>query len=69
MEVETVHGLTGHSGRNQLVSYIHRMGARPERIIVNHGDPRKISEFSRDLRRMFRAETLAPKNLESVRLK
>ena len=69
MGVETVHGLTGHSGRNQLVSYIHKMGARPERIIVNHGDPKKIAEFSRDIRRMFRAEVAAPKNLESVRLK
>ncbi len=69
MDVETVHGLTGHSGRNQLVSFVHKMGARPERIIVNHGDPKKIAEFSRDLRRMFRIETLAPRNMESVRLK
>jgi KH/beta-lactamase-domain protein len=69
MDVETVHGLTGHSGRNQLIGFLHRLGSSPERVIVNHGDPKKVMELSRDIRRMFRADALAPKNLESVRLR
>jgi KH/beta-lactamase-domain protein len=69
MEVQTIEGLSGHSDRNQLLSYMHKLGSRPERIIVNHGDQHKTSEFARDLHKIFRAETLSPKNLEAVRLR
>jgi len=69
MEVETITGLSGHSGRKQLISYIYNLASRPERIIFNHGDPKKISELSRDVHKIFRLETMAPKNLEAVRLK
>lgn len=69
MNIETVHGLTGHSGRNQLVGYVGKLTSRPERIIVDHGESKKCIELSRDLHRMFRCETMAPKNMESVRLR
>ncbi|RLJ06559.1 MAG: beta-CASP ribonuclease aCPSF1 [Candidatus Aenigmatarchaeota archaeon] len=69
MDVKTVHGLSGHSGRNQLISYVHKLASRPEKIIVNHGDPKKCIELSRDLHKIFRCETTAPRNLESVRLR
>lgn len=69
MEVETITGLSGHSGRKQLISYIYNLASRPERIIFNHGDPKKINELSRDVHKIFRLETMAPKNLEAVRLK
>lgn len=69
MNIETVHGLTGHSGRNQLVGYVGKLTSRPERIVVNHGDSRKCVELARDLHRIFRCETLVPKDMESVRLR
>lgn len=69
MGVDTISGLSGHSDRRQLVSYIHKLQARPERIICNHGDSGATTELARDLHRMFRVETLAPKNLEVVRVK
>lgn len=69
MKIETVHGLTGHSGRNQLVGYVGKLTSRPERIVVNHGDSRKCVELARDLHRIFRCETLVPKDMESVRLR
>jgi KH/beta-lactamase-domain protein len=68
MNVDTVSGLTGHSDRSQLMSWLHKLRARPERIIVHHGEPGKCTELARDAHKSFRAETLAPKNLESVRL-
>ncbi len=67
--IETVHGLTGHSGRNQLMGYVGKLTSKPERIIVNHGENRKCVELARDLHRVFRCETLVPKDLESVRLR
>ncbi|MBU0898727.1 MAG: beta-CASP ribonuclease aCPSF1 [Nanoarchaeota archaeon] len=69
MGVDTIHGLSGHSGRSQLMSYIGKLRDRPERVIVNHGDPKKCIEFARDVHKTFRCETLTPKNLEVVRLK
>jgi KH/beta-lactamase-domain protein len=68
MNVDTVSGLSGHSDRSQLMSYLHKLRARPERIVFHHGEPGKCLEFARDAHRSFRAETLVPKNLESVRI-
>ncbi|MEM5804804.1 MAG: beta-CASP ribonuclease aCPSF1 [Candidatus Aenigmatarchaeota archaeon] len=68
-EVATVEGLSGHSDRKQLVNYLTRLRQRPERIIVNHGEERKCIELARDLHKIMRVETLAPKLLETIRLK
>lgn len=68
MNIDTVSGLSGHSDRSQLMSFLHKIRARPERIIVHHGESSKCIELARDAHKSFRADTLAPKNLESVRL-
>ncbi len=69
LEIVTIQGLSGHSDQKQLVNYLSRLKQRPERIIVNHGENSKCVEFARTLHRIFRCETLAPKLLETIRLK
>jgi hypothetical protein len=69
MEVQTVSGLSGHSDRKQLISYVYKMPGKLERIITNHGDNYKCQELARDLHKIFKCETAAPKNLEALRLK
>ena len=69
MEIQTVVGLSGHSDRKQLVSYVYNMPGKLERIITIHGDHFKCMEMARDLHRIFKCETIAPKNLEAIRLK
>jgi len=69
MEVETIAGLSGHSDRNQLLNFINRLKSKPERIITCHGDNTTPLNFARDLHKIFRLETLAPKDLESIRLR
>lgn len=69
MAVDTVEGLSGHSDRNELIRFIYKLASKPERIIINHGDSHKCSELARDVHKMFRCETLAPRNLEVVRIK
>ncbi len=69
MDVHTIHGLSGHSDRKQLVSYIYNLPGRLERILVNHGESSRCAEFARDAHKIFKCETLAPKNLEAIRLK
>jgi len=69
LEVETVDGLSGHSDRNQLINFVHRLRSKPERIILCHGDNLKPVNLARTLHKIFRIETLAPKNLEAIRLR
>jgi len=69
LEVETIEGLSGHSDKNQIINYVHRLKSKPERILVVHGDNTKPINLARTLHKIFRMETLAPKNLEAVRLR
>lgn len=69
LQIETIEGLSGHSDRNQLMSFIHHLAARPDKIIAVHGESSKSGEFARNAHKIFRIETIAPKNLEGIRLK
>ena len=69
LEIATVNGLSGHSDHKQIMNYISRLKQRPERIIVDHGESSKCIELARTLHSAFRCETMAPKLLETIRLK
>jgi len=69
LEVQTIEGLSGHSDKNQLINFVHRLKSKPERILICHGDNTKPVNLARTLHKLFRVETLAPKNLEAVRLR
>lgn len=69
MAIDTIEGLSGHSDRKQLIGFVNRLSSRPDRIICNHGDGYTTMELARDLHKYVKAETLAPKDLEVVRLK
>lgn len=69
MEVETIEGLSGHSDKNQLLGFVSRLSARPDKIICVHGEPQKTIELARTIHKLFRIESCAPKNLEAIRLR
>jgi hypothetical protein len=69
LEIANINGLSGHSDHKQLINYISRLKQAPERIIVDHGESSKCIEFARTCHNIFRCETLAPKLLETIRLK
>ncbi len=69
MRVETIYGLSPHSGRNELLQFISRMTPRPKKIIVNHGEISKALDLASTLYRSNNVETTVPKNLETIRLK
>lgn len=69
MEVNTIAGLTGHAGRNELTRFIYNLDPKPKKIIVNHGESSKCLELASSLHKLNRVETVAPKNLEAVRLR
>jgi predicted metal-dependent RNase len=69
MNVQTIEGLSGHSDRNQLLAFIHKLSSKPDRVIIAHGEPQKSLELARAIHKIFRVETNVPRNLESLRLK
>ncbi len=69
MQVETMNGLSSHSGRNELMQYVSRMNPKPKKIIVNHGEPIRCLDLASSIHRMNKIETVVPRNLETIRLK
>jgi uncharacterized protein len=69
MSVETVKGFSGHSSYAQLRSWVQKLDPKPRKIMVIHGEPSKCLELASQLYQGFRIETIAPKNLETVRLR
>ena len=66
-----VHGIeiTGHSDRKELMNFVHRLNPRPKKIILNHGEKSRVLDLTRSLHKANRIETIAPRNLETVRIK
>ena len=69
LEVHTVEGFSGHSNRTQLINFVAKCEPRPKKIIVNHGESSRCLDLASSLHKNFRVETLAPRNLEVVRVK
>ena len=69
MEIYTAEGLSAHSDRRQLLAYVGRLSSRPDRIICVHGEATKTVQLAQALNRIYRSNTFAPKNLETIRLK
>ena len=69
MEVHTVEGFTGHSGRKQLMNFMFRCDPKPKKVIVNHGENSRCLDLASSLHKQYRVETSAPRNLETVRIR
>jgi predicted metal-dependent RNase len=51
------------------MNYISHLPSKPKKIMVNHGDATRCVSLARAVHKTFRVETLAPKNLETIRLR
>ncbi|MBI4170541.1 MAG: beta-CASP ribonuclease aCPSF1 [Candidatus Aenigmarchaeota archaeon] len=69
LEIATVSGLGGHSEQNELLQFINDLRARPKKILTNHGDNSACVDLARRIHKTFKIESMAPKNLETIRLK
>ena len=69
LEIYTIDGLSAHSGRDQLLAFINNMQPQPKKIIINHGEQSRCLDLASTLYQSHRIETVAPKNLETVRLR
>lgn len=69
LEVVTIDGFSGHSDRRQLINYIASMNPKPEKIITFHGEEDKCIELATGLYKRYGIETVAMRNLDTIRLK
>jgi hypothetical protein len=68
MEVHKIE-ITGHSDRRELMNFIAKCQPRPKKIIVNHGENTRCLDLASSIHRQFRIETVAPRNIEAVRIR
>ncbi|MFH1307362.1 MAG: beta-CASP ribonuclease aCPSF1 [archaeon] len=69
MEVHTIPGFSGHSGRNQLLAFINHINPKPKRVIINHGESSKCIDLASSIYKLNRIETNVPRNLETIRIR
>jgi len=67
-QVEKVEGFSGHSDYNQLLRYVGRLRPKLQRVIVDHGERRKIENLSSSIERIFRLPVYQPAVLDSIKL-
>ncbi|MEM3374502.1 MAG: beta-CASP ribonuclease aCPSF1 [Candidatus Woesearchaeota archaeon] len=61
--------ISDHSDRKELINFIAKCNPKPKKILINHGESSRCLDLASSIHKMFRIETIAPRNLESVRLK
>ncbi|MDD5086840.1 MAG: beta-CASP ribonuclease aCPSF1 [Candidatus Nanoarchaeia archaeon] len=69
LDIHTIEGFTGHSGRKELLNFVYRCDPKPKKVILNHGESSRCLDLASSLHKMNRIETAAPRNLEALRLK
>lgn len=68
MEVHKIE-ITGHSDRRELMNFMNRCTPRPKKVIINHGESSRCLDLASSIHKQFRVETVAPRNLDAVRLR
>ncbi|MFH1439281.1 MAG: beta-CASP ribonuclease aCPSF1 [Candidatus Woesearchaeota archaeon] len=69
MDVVTLEGFTGHSGRKQLMSFVHKCDPKPRKVLINHGEVSRCLDLASSIHKSNRIETACPRNLDAVRIK
>jgi len=69
MDIHMIQGFSGHSNRPQLINFIQNLDPKPKKIIIIHGESSKCLDLASSLHKITRIETIAPRNLDSIRLR
>lgn len=69
ISIHTLSGFSGHSSRKQLLNFVHRLDPKPKKIILVHGESSKCLDLASTIHKLERIETVAPKNLEVIRIR
>ncbi|MEA2037613.1 MAG: beta-CASP ribonuclease aCPSF1 [Nanoarchaeota archaeon] len=69
MEIHTIEGFTGHSGRGELMNFLMHCDPKPKKVIVNHGENSRCLDLASSIHKQNRVETVCPRNLDCLRIK
>ena len=69
LEIYSMTGFSGHSNRNQLMNWVRHLEPSPKKIIVIHGESSRTIDLASSIHKQFNIETIAPRNLECIRLR
>jgi KH/beta-lactamase-domain protein len=61
--------ITNHSDRRQLMAFAMKCQPKPKKVIVNHGEDIRCLDLASSIHKQLRIETIAPRNLEAIRVK
>ena len=51
------------------MNFLRRCNPKPKKVIVVHGENSKCLDLASSIHKQFRVETVAPRNLDAIRLK
>jgi len=68
MEVHKIE-ISGHSDRRELMNFMKRLTPKPRKILVNHGEQSRVLDLARSIHQQFKIETIAPRNLDAIRIR
>ena len=66
--VEKIEGFSGHSDYNQIIAYINRLRSKVRRVIVNHGERKKVENVASSVSRIFKIPSYKPHVEEAIKL-
>ncbi|MCS7145942.1 MAG: beta-CASP ribonuclease aCPSF1 [Nitrososphaerota archaeon] len=66
MSVEKVDGFSGHSSRQQTLSYLKRVSPKPQNVIFVHGEPEAVNSVAGAARRIVEGAIYSPRNLDTI---
>lgn len=69
INIVTIDGLSGHSDRKQLMSFVNDLKPRPKRVILVHGESSSALDLASSIHKNFNLETNVPRNLDVLRLR
>ena len=67
-DVEKIDGFSGHSDYNQIMKYVSRLRPKLKRVIVDHGEKRKLENLSHIINRIFKIPASAPAVREAIKI-
>ena len=69
LEVNKVDGFSGHSSRQQLLSYLRAFKPKPRKLILVHGEPEAVMSLAKGASKILPGTRIyTPQNLESITL-
>ncbi len=61
--------ISGHADRRELMNFVKRLNPKPRKVLINHGEQSRCLDLARSIHQQFRIETLAPRNLDAIRVR